>query len=251
MLLRAGSQIASVDRPNLVTALAALRGDLGEQAALHVVNGVLSDAELGASGFAADTVEHIGLDRSLLGYLAGEFEAGEGINLLQGDFTARRRPRGVWARWRPVAAAAGVWLAIGLVFLFAQGIWANHHADKLRGEAEALYREIFQVERVVGNPADRMRRQLGQEPLAAPRFHDLMGRLGVGLEDIVGRHEVRRLQYSARRGLDAELVVDDAAVLERLGAVLREQGLNMEVLFTDSAQTGGRIGARVRVMLPE
>ena len=251
VLLRAGSQIASVDRPNLVTALGALRGGLGEQVALRVVNGVLSDAELDGSGFAADEVEHVGLDQSLLAYLAGAFETGEGINLLQGDFTVRRRPRGVWGRWRPVAAAAGVWLAIGLGFLFAQGIWANHQADKLRGQAVELYREIFQVERVVGNPADRMRRQLGQTPLAAPGFHDLVGRLGVGLTEIVGRHEVRRLQYSARRGLDAELVVDDDAVLESLGAILREQGLNMEVLSTDSAQAGGRIGARVRVTLPE
>lgn len=251
VLLRAGSQIASVDRPNLVTALGVLRGGLGEQASLHVVNGLLSDAEFRGSGFAADEVAHVGLEHSLLGYLASEFEAGEGINLLQGDFAVRRRPRGVWARWRPVAAAAGMWLAIGLGFLFAQGIWANHQAGKLRGQAEALYREIYQVERVVGNPADRMRRQLGQTPLAAPGFHDLMGRLGVGLGEIVGRHEVRRLQYSARRGLDAELVVDDDAVLERLGTVLREQGLNMEVLSTDSAQTGGRIGARVRVTLPE
>lgn len=251
VLLRAGGQIACVDRPNLATALGALRGGLGEQAALHVVNGLLSDAEFRGSGFAADEVQQHGLDQSLLGYLASEFEAGQGINLLQGDFTVRRRPRGVWARWRPVAAAAGVWLAIGLGFLFAQGIWANHHADKLRSQAEELYREIFQVERVVGDPADRMRRQLGQTPLATPGFHDLLGRLGVGLEAIVGRHEVRRLQYSARRGLDAELVVDDDAVLERLGAVLRDQGLDMEVLSTDSAQTGGRIGARVRVALPQ
>lgn len=251
VLLRAGSQIASVDRPNLVTALGALRGGLGEQAALQVVNGVLSDAELRGGGFATDEVEHLVLDQSLLGYLASEFEAGQGINLLQGDFTVLRRSRGVWARWRSVAAAAGVWLAIGLGFLFAQGIWANHHADRLHSQAVELYREIFQVERVVGNPADRMRRQLGQTPSTAPGFHDLMGRLGVGLEQIVGRHEARRLQYSARRGLDAELVVDDDAVLEKLGAILREQGLNMEVLSTDAAQTGGRIGARVRVTLVE
>ena len=250
VLLRAGSQIASVDRPNLATALGELRAGLGGQAGLRVVNGALSDAELGRNGFAGDEVEQVGLDRSLLAHLASEFDAGQAINLLQGDFTVHRRPRGVWGRWRPVAAAAGVWLAIGLGFLLAQGIWANHQADKLRGAAVELYREVFQVERVAGNPADRMRRQLGQAPLEAPGFHDLLSQLGLGLDSIVGRHELRRLQYSVRRGLDAELVVDDDAVLERLGGTLREQGLNMEVLSTDSAQAGGRIGARVRVTPP-
>ena len=251
VLLRAGSEIACVDRPNLATALGVLRGGLGEPAGLRVVNGALSDAELGRSGFAGDEVEHIGLDQSLLAHLADEFDAGQAINLLQGDFTVRRLPGGVWGRWRPVAAAAGVWLAIGLGFLLAQGIWANHQADKLRGEAVELYRAIFQVERVAGNPADRMRRQLGQTPLEAPGFHDLVSQLGIGLQDVAGRHELRRLQYSARRGLDAELVVDDNAVLERIGGTLREQGLNMEVLSTDSAQAGGRIDARVQVTPPE
>ncbi len=251
VLLRAGGEIASVDRPNLATALGVLRAGIGDAAGLHVVNGALSDAELGRSGFAGDEVEQVALDQSLLAHLASEFDAGQAINLLQGDFTVRRRPRGVWGRWRPVAAAAGVWLAIGLGFLLAQGIWANHQADKLRGEAVELYREVFQVERVAGNPADRMRRQLGQTPSEAPGFHDLVSQLGLGLQDVAGRHELRRLQYSARRGLDAELVVDDDAVLEGLGGTLREQGLDMELLTTDSAQAGGRIGARVRVTPPE
>lgn len=252
VLLRAGSEIASVDRPNLDTALGVLRTGLGESPRLRLVNGFLSDAELASSGFSPEEVEHIELEHSLLAHLADQFDPTEGIDLLQGEFAVRRLPRGVWTRWRPVAAAAGVWLAIGLGFLLAQGIWANHQADKLRRQAVELYQQVFQVDRVVGNPADRMRRQLGQTPLTtAPGFDELIGQLGLGLAQVSGRHELRRLQYSVRRGLDAELVVDNDGVLETLGGSLRQNGLNLDVLSTDSAQAGGRIGARVRVTPPE
>ena len=139
-----------------------------------------------------------------------------------------------------------MWLGVGLILLAAQGFWADHRASRFREQAEDLYREIYGVDRVAGNPAARMRRLLGQPAGTDASFHALTGRFGVGLADIPGRYELRGVTYS-RRGLDADLVVADDAVLESLGASLRRQGLDMEVISTDSAQSGGRIGARLRV----
>jgi len=247
-LLRGADQIAGVDVPNLAAALASLRSETDEPQTLRLVNGTMSAAELALTDVDFGSVDEARTEGTVLHFLANEFAPEHAINLLQGEYAVRRRPRGTWSHWRPVAIAAALWLGVGLVVLAAQGFWANHQAGELRRQAEELYREIYKVERIGGNPANRMRRQLGQTTTTSPGFHQLVGQLGVGLGDVAGRHELRRLQFSARRGLDAELVVNDGAVLDALGARLGERGLGMEILSTDSSQAGGQIGARVRLV---
>jgi len=246
-LVRASEQMASVDLPNLGEVLEGVaRGSLNaaERPVLRLINGTLADLPgLGVEGFE---VEEMPVETSVLGFLAGEFD-GRAVNLLQGDYAVRRRPTGALSRWRPIAAAAGVWLGVVLGLLAAQGFWADYQASRFREQAVDLYRSLYRVDRVAGNPASRMRRLLGQATGADESFHGLFGQFGMGLADISGSFELRGVTYSPRRGLDADLLVTDDAVLERLGASLRRQGLDMEVISTDSAQSGARIGARLRV----
>lgn len=246
-LVRASEQMASVDLPNLGEVLDSVVGgtlDSSERPVLRLINGTLADLPgLGLDGFE---VEEAPVETSVLGFLAGEFDA-RAVNLLQGDYAVRRRPTGAWSRWRPIAAAAGVWLGVVLALLAAQGFWADYQASRFRDQAVDLYRSLYGVDRVAGNPAARMRRLLGQATGADESFHGLIGQFGRGLSGISGRYELRGVTYSPRRGLDADLLVIDDAVLERLGASLRRQGLDMEVISTDSAQSGARIGARLRV----
>ena len=246
-LVRASEQMASVDLPNLgevIDSIAGTMGDAAERPVLRLINARLAEvAGLGLEGFE---VEEAPVETSVLGFLAGEFDT-HAVNLLQGDYAVRRRPTGAWSRWRPVAAAAGVWLGAGLAALAAQGFWADYQANRFREQAVDLYRSLYGVDRVAGNPAARMRRLLGQATGTDESFHGLIGQLGMGLADISGQYELRGVSYSPRRGLDADLLVADDGVLERLGASLRRQGLDMEVISTDSAQSGARIGARLRV----
>ncbi|MDE0659496.1 MAG: hypothetical protein F4029_18890 [Gammaproteobacteria bacterium] len=246
-LVRASEQMASVDLPNLgevIDGVADAIMDPGDRPVLRLINGTLGDLP----GLRIDRfeVEEVPVETSVLGFLAGESD-GQAVNLLQGDYAVRRRPTGAWSRWRPVAAAAGVWLAVGLAALAAQGFWADYQANRFREQAVDLYRSLYGVDRVAGNPAARMRRLLGQTTGTDESFHGLVGQLGMGLSDISGQYELRGVTYSPRRGLDADLLVADDGVLERLGASLRRQGLDMEVISTDSAQSGARIGARLRV----
>lgn len=245
-LVRSGDQVACVDLPNLGDVLQGVVTGLadGERApVLRLINGTLADLGMRVDGIE---VEEVAVETTLLGFLASAFD-GTAVNLLQGDYVVKRRPTGAWARWRPVAVAAGLWLAIGLVVLAAQGFWADFQASRLRAEAVELYRDIYNVDRVVGNPAARMRRLLGQTDGTETSFHGLVGQFGVGLGNVSGTYELRGLAYSPRRGLDADVVVSNDAVLESLGGSLRQQGLDMEVISTDSAQSGSRIGARLRV----
>ena len=246
VLIRAAEQIARVDRPNLGYILDGLLAGIREneqEPSLRMINGSVEDLHGTATTVE---VEQIEVETSMLGFLASEFD-GCAVNLLQGDYAVRRRARGVWSRWQPVAMAAGMFLMVGVGILAAQGFWADFQAKRFRAEAVELYRSLYNVDRVAGNPAARMRRLLGQTPASDTGFHQLTGQLGVGLSNIPGRYELRGLAYSPRRGLDADLLVPNDAVLENLGAALRRQGLNMEVISTDSAESGGRIGARLRV----
>ena len=245
-LVRAGEQMACVDLPNLAEVLAGITEgtDPERGAVLRLINGTSSDLPgLDLDGF---DVEEVPAEISVLGFLAGEFDGGA-VNLLQGDYAVRRRPTGAWSRWRPVAAVAAFWLLVGMVALAAQGFWADYQASRFQEEAVELYRTLYGVDRVAGNPAARMRRLLGQTTGTDDSFYRLTGQFGEGLSEISGQYELRGVTYSTRRGLDADLVISDDAVLERLGASLRRVGLDMEVISTDSAQSGGRIGARLRV----
>ncbi len=246
-LVRSGAQMAAIDTPNLASVVDSVLPAAGDDGAsvIRLINGAAS--ALHGADLDGVEVEELPIGTSLLAFLAEEFDAGA-VNLLQGDYAVKRRPTGAWARFRPAAIAAGVWFVLGLGVVAAEGFWADHKASVLRAEATNLYRTLYGVDRVAGNPATRMRRLLGESGTAGTTFHGLIGKLGTGLDDIDGYYELRGLTYSPRRGLDADLTVRDDAVLESLGASLRRSGLDMEVISTDSAQSGGRISARLRVL---
>ena len=252
VLVRSAQGMVCVDPPNLTDVLRAIRSRIpGEQGAdvgtpgLRVVNG--PTLAWNATGFTTAEIEEIDIETTVLAHLATEFDPQGVVNLLQGDYAVRRRARGAWGHWRAVAAAAGIWFVAVLAILAAQGFWADYRASGFRDEAVSLYRTLFDVQRVAGNPAARMRRLLGQTPEAATGFHRLTSQLAVGLSAVDGRYELRGLNFSPRRGIDAVMVVPNDAVLEDLGGALRRQGMDMEVISTDSSEPGGRIGARLRV----
>ena len=246
-LVRAGDQLASIDAANLAAALTSLRADR-EQAdgvMLRQINGSLAPVDLRAAGFAIDEVEEVGSHGSVLADLASGFDARLAIDLLQGEFTVKRRAGGAWARWRPAAVLAGAWLVLGSLVAGAQGLWANHRADGYRAEAVALYRDIYGVDRAPGNPATRMRVRLGQAPETRLGFHRLLGHLGVALSGLAGKYELRSVSYSERGGFGADVLVADYDVLDELKGALGERGLDLEIVSAEQHEDRAR--ARIRI----
>lgn len=246
-LVRTAKQIASVDVPNLAAALQAVRTEFAEeeQPLLRQINGTLSEIELTAAGFAPQQVESLPLGGSLLGFLASAFDAADAINLLQGEFVAKRRAKAAWAPWRPVTVTTGVGLAVAVVALVAEGFWAAQRADALRSDAQALYRDIYGVEQAPANPAARMRLRLGGAPAETVGFHRLVGNLGSSLQELAGRYELRSLSYSERTGLGAEVIVPDYDSLEKIELALAERTVDLDVvsaeLFEERVRTNLRI----------
>ena len=247
-LLRTIDQAACVDEPNLGPTLAAIRDGLDgdEEPKLLRVNRAASTQAQHELPFLPTLVEEQPIDGSLLSYLADSFDEGNAINLLQGEFAVKRRTSGAWSRWRPVAAAAGGWLAIALVLLAAQSFWADWQASALRDEAEQLYKDIYQVQRVPGNPATRMRFRLGQAPVETTDFHHLIANLGLSLQDIAGNYELESLTYNERNGLGADVILPGYEALEALQQALAGRGLALDVASAE--QQNERIRANLRLV---
>ena len=238
-LVRAPGQAASMDLGNLPNVLDALQAELEQngELVLRQIGGAMSDLDLSQAGFAPQQVEPVALEGPVLAHLAETFDNAGAINLLQGEFAVRRRPSGTLAPWRGVAASFAAAAVLALAAMAAEGIWASHRAEALAGEAAALFRAIYDVERVQGDPARRMRARLGQTSASASGFHRLAGDLGLALQELPGGYELRSLSYSERRGLGAEVVVADYDTLERLQTSLVGRGLRRAVRAARARQS--------------
>lgn len=246
-LVRAHGQAASMDLGNLPNVLDALQAELEppDEPVLRQIGGAMSDLDLTQAGFSPQQVESVSLEGPVLAHLAETFDAAGAINLLQGDFAVRRRPTGALAPWRAVAASLAAAAVLVLAVMAAEGIWAGHRAEALAEEATALFRAIYDVERVPGDPARRMRARLGQTSAAASGFHRLLGDLGVALQELPGGYELRSLSFSERRGLGAEVIVADYDRLERLQASAVARGLELEVASAEQFEQ--RVRANLRL----
>ena len=248
-LLRGADELAEVDADNLPAALASMReawGDDEPTPTLRLLGVGVTTEMFAAAGF---DVERMPMSGSVLAVLdegmGGVADAVAGpINLLQGDFAAKRAAGDVWGQWRGAAALAGVTVALVLALTFAEGVWAGHQADALRADARDLYRELFATDRVPGRPARLMKSRLGQAPVDGPGFHRLLGELGRAHEG-GGAAELRSVTFSVRNGLVAELLVADYDTVERLQTDLTGRGLIAEI--GSSEQREGRVRASLRI----
>lgn len=243
-LVRCDDRLAGVDAAMLPVVLEGLceRADGVAPPSLLEVNGAVRAVELGALPLG----ECERRDRPALDFLADSFAAGsDAVNLLQGEFAPRRSTWANLPHWKSLAALAAAGLLVWLSAMATEGWWANRQAIALREQAAALYRDIYGVEQVVGNPANRMRSQLGGSPQGGPGGRALIGHLGAGLTSSVGEYELRTLSYADGRGLAADVIVPSYDALDRLEQDLTDKGVQLTIASAE--QEDGRVRARLRV----
>jgi general secretion pathway protein L len=148
---------------------------------------------------------------SLLALLA-RVDSGQGINLLQGDFSRKEQLGRLWRPWRATAALLGIWL------LFQGGT-----------DIEQVYRETFPEARNVVNPRIQMERKL--EELkgggSANAFVTLLTLSGPVLKKVEGL-QLRNLRYKQGE-LELELELKDLPSLDSLKQSLQEKRLAVDV----------------------
>ncbi len=243
-LVRCGDHLAGIDASLLPVVVEGFceRPDEDAAPSLLEVNGAMRQVDIAALSLA----ESERRDLPAIDFLADAFADGDAaVNLLQGEFAPRR---GSWVnlpRWKPLAALASAGLLVWLSAMAVEGWWANQQATVRREQAVALYRDIYGVEQVVGNPVNRMRSHLGQSPQSGPGGRALIGHLGSGLATSVGDYELRTLSYAAGRGLAADVIVPGYDALDRLEQGLADKGVQLTIASAE--QQDGRVRARLRV----
>ena len=253
-LLRTSEHVTRVDHRALPDTLAAVAPAATDDASgdttpwVEVIGATPAQADALHSVFPGE-VDAQPLDGSVLQFLASHFAAPRTINMLQGAFAPPRRRGGAAGRWRAVAALAALWLLVFTGVRFGEGLWADHRADALQTDANALFRELYPEARPPRSAYAEMRRRVGQrdQPSAAD-FELLLGALALAIDAALEGVELQSLSYSAGRGeLTTELSLREYADLDRLRLQLEEQGV---VVHIGSAEEQDDIvRARLRVAM--
>ena len=249
VLMRSAREAATLERANLLMALATI-GD--EQ--VRLLNGSLSDLE--RSQFDGEVEEAPGaplngVGQDALEYLAGRWpRRSDVINLLQGDYRSEPSVRPGRAKWRGIAALAGLWLLVVLGATIAEGWWSSRKADALEASALSLYRDIYPEDKSV--TAQSLRRRLNARLGESAGLDG--GGSAVSLIDLLGHMAsvikpsmtVASIDYNERRAeFQAELIVRRYADADQVLEAIAERGLEAEI--SSAEQVEGGVSARFRL----
>lgn len=170
---------------------------------------------------------------------------GEGINLLQGEFSRREKTRQLWRPWRAAAALLAALLLLQGGMAIARYSSLSRADAELDAQIERLYREAFpEAQRVVDAPA-QMQQKLAElrRGDAGLEFNRLLLHAGPMLRD--SGVQLRALHYSPGL-LDIEVTAADLQTLDRLKQALDSGALRAEISSADSndGAVAGRIALR-------
>lgn len=247
VLVNNASQAAVVGRETLSMALGTLDID-------HVIalNGTPTDIELGQLEQRVSVDEVPISEAGVLEYLAARHRDGHRyVNLLQGEYRAKR-PRGANTRqWRGVAALAAAWIGVGFLSMVVQGWWAASEADRLEQASFDFYKTTFPNE---SQPVsiDQLRRRMAAK----------LGRSGTGGEPVESAfigltsqfanvakpdHSVLSLSYTEQRQeLNVEVLLKNYDELDAFKTQLSAQGIEVETTNAEQETRGIRSRMRVR-----
>ena len=230
VLMRSTREAATLERANLLMALATIGDEQVEEAPGAPLNGVGQDA---------------------LEYLAGRWpRRSDVINLLQGDYRSEPSVRPGRPKWRGIAALAGLWLLVVLGTTIAEGWWSSRKADALEASALSLYRDIYPEDKSV--TAQSLRRRLNARLGESAGLDG--GGSAVSLIDLLGHMAsvikpsmtVASIDYNERRAeFQAELIVRRYADADQVLEAIAERGLEAEI--SSAEQVEGGVSARFRL----
>lgn len=157
------------------------------------------------------------------------------INLCQGEFTSIAPGDRLWRRWRPLAYAAGICLALQIGVHLVVGAVLQHQAHTLHQQTEALYRELFPQDKRIVNIRQQLLNHLNIEQTTEHLpFLSLFDRFAEGIRGISSAEhpvQLRSLSFDATTGqLNAELIVQNIEALDNLQKRLNGHSLKAKVI---------------------
>lgn len=117
----------------------------------------LTQIEAGFPGLTTTTTT----DYSAFEFLCRHYDEST-VNLLQGSYSVGDLRTGRGSGWRTVAVLGACAFGLHVMVLVAQGVYLDIHAEQLRRDAIALYRDVFPNDQNVGDIRRRWQAHLGR-----------------------------------------------------------------------------------------
>ena len=244
-LLRTEDRAVTIDRGNLLPALASLELDR-----LTLIDGALTDIEASQLDIEVERAESGPLQGkgAVLGYFAELWRRRRPVlNLLQGEYAPESPQDADRARWRGVAWLGAAWLLLGFAGMAVTGIWSSIQADSLESESLAMYRSVFPGDRTatVQNIRRRMQARLGERPDAAGK--SMIGFAGDLAAVMDKSMTLVGMDYNEARGEFAtELLVRRYDDVDRVREALEARGVQAEIASAEQVEQGVQARLRMR-----
>ena len=188
------------------------------------------------------------ISEPLLAHVAQNFDEETGINLLQGEFSAKEAQSlntKTWIRNGSIAVAA---LLVYVAALFGQGIWAGMSANKLDQNAMALYESIYGNSRGVSDPISRMRRNLGTATTQSGALETLLGELARVVDDTQSRIVIESLIYrDSQQSLATVMEISSLTALDGFEKALERGPIDVDVTSIEQVGFGAKANLTLNI----
>jgi len=146
------------------------------------------------------------------------------LNLLQGPYQPRRSQKRNFRRWRWPAAAAAIWLVLGLGAWTAQYIQLHLAHQQLREQMVATVRDAFPGATVTADPRGQLESHLQglRDQSGETGFLDVLGAVGGAMSQQTGL-SLQAVSYRSGR-LDLSVNADSVQSLDALKTALSQSG---------------------------
>ena len=245
ILVATDTQAAQLDDSTLSFVLSGL-----DVQTLYCVNGELSELAQGQLDPQPNIVLEALPDGGVVHYFAQQFRnqvhSSNLINLLQGQYQAKKAANPNVTKWRSVMAVAAVWVLIAFVGMIVQGYWASSEADRLQAEAFDFYNELYQGESKpvsVQQLKRRVMNKLGQST-SGSTGNDFVGLLANFANVAEPTNIVSSINYQ-RQELSLEVLLESYDDIDPLKDKLA--GLGIVVDVNNAQQQTNGVQSRLRM----
>jgi general secretion pathway protein L len=241
----------SIDTDNLDAYLEMALQEAGEQAPtqINVVDTRPSAAAtlLEQPEYDAINVAHIPAAAGLLPLLAAHYKDDVGINLLQGDYTPRKRASQSYKKWYPALTLLGIIFFIQAISAIIHYVDISTEADMLETQIKQVFAEaVPDVKRMV-DPKSQMQQRLtalkNSSQGAGAGFLPILAKFSRAMQadNTIG---LKGMNFRNGR-LDIEMTINDLQALEKLKQSITEAGLMVDI--RSATVQGKTVSARLRI----
>ena len=158
------------------------------------------------------------------------------VDFCQGSYSVKATAGQSWSPWKPLLAVAAVWFVLQVALEIGMGVYHKHQAERLEGQAMAIYREAFpgDTRTHAGNVRRVIQGQLRVAQDGAPQtgFLTLLQYTGEQYSRLQSSDSItfNALNYSRSRGeLVVDLTADSYDRMSRLRSGLTDSGLQAQI----------------------